>query len=70
LKKFSAIRANRILKRSGPFWQHESYDHVIRDAKELENTIWYVLFNPVHAGLVADWEKWNWTYCKKEYLSD
>ncbi len=69
LKKFTAIRANRILKRSGPFWQHESYDHVINDANELENTIWYVLYNPVNAGLATEWDKWNWLYCKKEYLS-
>jgi len=67
MKKYTALRANRILRRTGAFWQHESYDHVIRDDEELENAIWYVLYNPVKAGFVQDWERWQWSYCKKEY---
>ena len=51
LKKYTALRANRLLRRSGAFWQDESYDHVIRDDGELDRTIWYVLQNPVQAGL-------------------
>ena len=32
LKGFTARAANKILDRTGqPFWQHESYDHWIRD---------------------------------------
>jgi len=68
LKKYTALRANLFLKRSGAFWQHESYDHVIRDGDELENTIWYILYNPVKAGLVNEWERWEWSYCKPELL--
>ncbi|MFH0988541.1 MAG: transposase [bacterium] len=68
LKKYTALRVNRVLHRSGAFWQHESYDHVIRDEEELEKTIWYVLLNPVKAGLVKEWEQWKWTYCKPGLL--
>lgn len=68
LKKYTALRANRILGRSGPFWQSESYDHVIRDDRELERTIWYVLQNPVQAGLVQSWKQWPWNYCKWNLL--
>jgi REP element-mobilizing transposase RayT len=64
LKRYTAREANRVLGRHGPFWQHESYDHVIRDAAELDQTIWYVLYNPVKAGLSDAWEAWPWTYCK------
>lgn len=64
LKKYTALRANRILHRAGAFWQGESYDHVIRNGKELKYTIWYVLSNPVKAGLVQTWEKWPWTFVK------
>jgi putative transposase len=64
IKKYTARRANKILGRRGPFWQDESYDHVIRDGEELERTIWYVLFNPVKAKLVQSWEQWPWTYIK------
>jgi REP element-mobilizing transposase RayT len=52
------------LGRSGPFWQHENYDHVIRDEGELERIIQYVIYNPVKAGLTDDWKQWKWTYCK------
>ncbi len=64
LKKHTALECNRALGRSGAFWQHESYDHVIRTADELERTIQYVLNNPVKAGLVASWEEWPWSYIK------
>lgn len=65
LKSFTAIQANKILNRSGAFWQHESYDHVVRDQDELQRVIRYVLNNPVKAGLVSDWQKWKWSYLKK-----
>ncbi len=64
LKWYTALKCNHLLCRSGSFWQHESYDHVIRTDEELERTIWYVLGNPVKAGLVDSWEDWPWTYCK------
>ena len=68
LKKYTALRANSFLKRTGAFWQHESYDHVVRNDDELENTIWYILYNPVKAGFVSEWEQWEWSYCSPELL--
>jgi len=55
LKRFTAREANIVLNRPGQFWQHESYDHVIRDDGELENIISYVLMNPIKAGLKPNW---------------
>jgi putative transposase len=66
LKSYTAIESNSLLGRSGPFWQHESYDHVIRDSPELYRTIWYILENPVKAGLCTDWRDWKWSYVKDE----
>lgn len=66
IKGSTARECNKILNRSGAFWQHESYDHVIRNGKECGNIISYVLNNPVNAGIVADWQKWKWSYCKYE----
>ena len=63
LKKYTARSANKILGRVGNFWQHESYDHVIRDSGELKQTLRYVVSNPVAAGLISDWMNWRWTYC-------
>jgi putative transposase len=62
MRGYSAGRANRVLGRTGAFWQHESYDHYVRSPAELERIIAYVQNNPVKAGLVADWQAWPWTY--------
>lgn len=64
IKGVTAHEANKILNRSGSFWHHESYDHVIRCDEELKRQISYVLNNPVKAGLVNDWTDWKWTYYK------
>lgn len=64
IKRNSANHANKVLGRTGAFWQHEGYDHFARDEKELERIIKYVLYNPVKAGLTNDWLTWKWTYCK------
>lgn len=64
LKRYTATRANEILGRSGAFWQSGNYDHVVRDGEELERIVRYVISNPVKAGLVAEWDRWPWTYCK------
>ena len=66
IKRNSANHANKLLGRTGAFWQHESYDHFARDEKELERIIKYVIYNPVKAGLTDDWTKWKWTYSKYE----
>ncbi len=70
IKSYTAKEANKILGRSGKFWQNESYDRVIRDEKELENKIKYTIYNPVKSGLVSDWKHWPYTYCKPEFIGD
>ena len=64
LKRHTARQANKILGRQGSFWQHESYDHVVRNRGEWERIVAYVLNNPVKAGLVENWEDWPYTYLK------
>src|SRR5262249_46563810 len=53
LKGFTGHEAKRILGRGGPFWQDESYDHVVRSDGEFERIRAYIESNPVAAGLVA-----------------
>ncbi|MCP5098236.1 MAG: hypothetical protein GY943_22025 [Chloroflexi bacterium] len=64
LKRYTAREGNKLLKREGAFWQHESYDHVVRNRNEWERIVKYVLNNPVKAGLVERWEDWPYTYLK------
>jgi REP-associated tyrosine transposase len=61
LKGSTAYRANLILNRKGPFWQDESYDHLVRDSAEFESTRRYIELNPVRAGLVAAPEEFKWS---------
>lgn len=68
LKWYTALKCNEVLGRSGQFWEHESYDHVVREGR-LFATIRYVLDNPVRAGLVVTAEEWKWSYCKPGILS-
>jgi len=67
IKSFSAKKANELLDRSGQFWQHESYDRVVRDDKELGRVIDYVLNNPVKAGICNDWQKWKYNFVNAKY---
>ena len=67
LKRHTARKSNRVLGTEGKFWQAESYDHVIRDDKELNRIIHYVITNPLNFRLVSKWEDWPWTYVQDEY---
>ena len=67
IKGRSARACNLILGRSGAFWEHESFDHVIRAGK-FHKTNRYVLNNPVKIGLVRNWEDYRWNYCRKELI--
>ncbi len=64
LNRHTAREANLLLGRQGNFWQHENFDRYVRDTAELERIVKYVLYNPVKAGLVNDWQEWKWSYCK------
>jgi REP element-mobilizing transposase RayT len=59
-KSYSAKSANRILGRSGEFWQREYYDRLIRNQEEFNRALRYVAENPEKAGL-KDWP-WVWTW--------
>jgi REP element-mobilizing transposase RayT len=61
LKGFTAYQANRILARTGAFWQEESYDHVVRSESGLERVRQYIENNPIKAGLVTKTEDYRWS---------
>lgn len=56
IKSFTAHKANKLLGLTGQFWQREYYDRIIRDAREYEIKMAYVIENPQRAGL----EQWPW----------
>lgn len=65
IKSYTAHRANKLLGRSGAFWQAESYDHLVRDHQEYNRIVAYVLNNPYKAGLVIAPEVWLWNYVRE-----
>jgi putative transposase len=67
-KRYTARKANMLLNRTGAFWHPESYDHIVRDNGELRRVIWYVIQNPVKAGLCREWTGWPHSYVNEAYL--
>jgi len=62
LKATTAKRANLLLGRTGePFWQDESYDHLVRNGEEFRRIQRYIEYNPVSAGLAATAEDFPWS---------
>lgn len=67
LKRHTARQSNLILDTTGkPFWAPIYYDRDVRSGKFMR-VMWYVLNNPVSAGLVANWRDWKFTYLHPEY---
>ncbi len=46
-KSYTAHEINKALNKSGTIWQHESYDHIIRNSKQLEFISKYIVENPI-----------------------
>jgi REP element-mobilizing transposase RayT len=66
-KGFTAHEANRLLGREGqPFWQKESFDHLIRNDEDHRRCCHYTTMNPVNAGLCAQPEEWRWSSLYRE----
>ncbi len=66
LRSYIAHEANRILHRTGQFWQHESYDHWSRDLRQSEKIVAYIEENPVTAGLVRRAQDYRWSSACQE----
>ena len=62
LKGSSARSINKLLGSSGPVWQEESFDHVLRSQDSLEEKLEYMLQNPVRRGLVSRPEDYPWLW--------
>ncbi len=50
-KSFSAHEINKQTGRQGDVWQHETYDHIVRDPDSLWHFAKYIVDNPRQAGL-------------------
>ncbi len=65
IKGASARDVNRIVGSSGPVWEEESFDHIIRSDEILEEKIKYIRQNPVRRGLVKSPEEYQWLWVQE-----
>jgi putative transposase len=60
-KSIIAIEANKLLRRTGRFWQPEYWDQFMRDEEQRCKAIRYVENNPVKANLCRTPEEWQFS---------
>ena len=63
--KDAASHAKKGFRVTDPIkiFQDENYDHIIRNEKDYREKLWYIIMNPVEAGLVAKAEEYPYLYC-------
>ncbi len=64
-KSFTSKAANKILCRTGEFWQKESFDHWIRDGAEQTRLEAYVENNPTKARFCKSIDDSKWSSARK-----
>jgi REP element-mobilizing transposase RayT len=62
IKGVSARRINILLRRSGPVWQEEFFDHVLRSNDSVTEKVDYICQNPVRSGLVETEGEYRWLW--------
>jgi hypothetical protein len=62
IKRVSARSVNRLSGHSGPLWQEESFDHVLRSTESRAEKLEYIRQNPVRRGLVQRPEDYPWLW--------
>ena len=60
-KSYTAKEANRILGRTGQFWDEDYWDTFMRDEAHATRTRRYIENNPVKARLVREPGQWPWS---------
>ena len=61
-KGTTAHRINKLLQTSGPVWEEESFDHVLRSDESLKEKCEYIRQNPVEARIVRNPEDYQWLW--------
>src|SRR5260221_9066299 len=66
LKGASARSANKLRNTSGPVWQEESFDHVLRSQESLEEKLEYIRQNPVRRRLAEKPQDYPWLWVEQD----
>ena len=60
-RSYTAHEANRILNRTGDFWQNDYFDRYIRSQEHFNKVVGYIDNNPLKAGLTTADNPWRWS---------
>jgi putative transposase len=61
IQSYTATHCNKVRNANGQYWQHETFDHWIRDDDQLQRVIDYIENNPVKAGLASTPDAYVWS---------
>ena len=59
-KSYTSKAANKVLGRTGAFWEDDYFDRYLRDDEHYRRVVRYIENNPSKAGLVKAPEEWAW----------
>ncbi len=62
IKSFSAHEVNKLMKRTGPVWNDESFDRMIRSESDLREKWNYIWNNPRELGLVGPMDEYPYIW--------
>jgi RecG-like helicase/REP element-mobilizing transposase RayT len=68
IKSFTAHELNKFQKASGPVWEKESFDRVIRSDRDLQEKFHYILRNPWDAGVAKQNEDYPWMWTPEDEM--
>ena len=60
-KSFTSNQCNRLLGRTGSFWQKEPFDRYIRNERHYYQALNYIHYNPVKHDYVESPYDWPWS---------
>ena len=62
IKSFTSNQINKVERSSGPIWEGESFDRLIRSESDLQEKFNYITRNPWEAGVVTPKEDYPWVW--------
>ena len=62
LKSFTAHKINELEEKSGPVWERESFDRLIRSESDLQEKFNYITRNPWDTGVTRPGEDYPWVW--------
>ena len=69
-KSYTSKAANKLLGRTGTFWEEDYFDRYLRDGNHYRRVVRYIESNPAKAGLAKAPEQWAWSSARYRSKQD